>query len=121
MITEQIILSIYAVLLLEVGLLLLILILIVVHIKNTIDSIRKVIDKFVKLGNMTADTAENLKNQISSLSGFTSLFSSIPEIISFFQNFNNKFEKENLNKNEDDDLKNALSKVNVTNKKRRII
>jgi predicted PurR-regulated permease PerM len=123
MITEEIILSIYAVLLLEVGLLLLLLILIVVNIKSTIDSIRQVIHKFVKLGNMTADTAEDLKSKLTSLSGIYSTVNKITDIFSSFSNLSNKskeVDSEVLNK-EEDDLEKALSKVSAPKKKRRII
>lgn len=121
MITEQIILSLYAVLLLEVGLLLLIIILIVLDIKNTVDSIRQLINKFVKLGHITVDTAEEFKSKLTSLSGLTSIIGGIPTIISLLQKWNNKSTDQNTNQEEDeDDLNEALSKV-TPKKKRRII
>lgn len=119
MITEELLLSIYAVLLLEVGLLLLILILIVLDIKNTVDSVRQVVNKFVKLGHITADTAEEFKSKINSLSGLTSILSGLPTVISIIQNWGDKNKsKEEEKKEEHDDLGEALSKVSPKKRKR---
>jgi hypothetical protein len=119
MITEELLLSIYAVLLLEVGLLLLILILIVLDIKNTVDSIKQVINKFVKLGHITADTAEEFKSKITSLSGLTSVLGGLPAIISIVQNWSDRTKpKEEEQKEEDDDLGEVLSKVSPKKRKR---
>ncbi len=122
MITEELLLSIYAVLLLEVGLLLLILILIVLDIKNTVDSIRQVINKFVKLGHITVDTAEELKSKLTSLSGLTSVLGGLPTIISTIQNWSDKSKsKDNNNyteEEENDDLGEVLAKVTPKKKKR---
>lgn len=121
MITEQIILSLYAVLLLEVGLLLLIIILIVLDIKNTVDSIRQLINKFIKLGHITVDTAEEFKSKLTSLSGLSSVIGGIPTIISLLQKLNNKSTEHNTEQEkDDDDLGEALSRV-PPKKKRRII
>ncbi len=121
MITEQLLLSIYAVLLLEVGLLLLILILIVLDIKNTLDSIRQVINKFIKLGHITADTADELKSKLTSFSGLSSILGGLPTIISTIQSWSDRAKPKSNNKEEDnDDLGEVLSKV-VTKKKKRII
>jgi predicted PurR-regulated permease PerM len=121
MITEQIILSLYAVLLLEVGLLLLIIILIVLDIKNTVDSVKNLVNKFVKLGHITVDTAEEFKSKLTSLSGLTSIIGGIPTIISLLQKWNNKSTEQNTEqKEEEDDLNEALSNV-TPKKKRRII
>ena len=90
MITEQTLLSIYAILLVELGLLLMILITIVLDIKNTVDSVRRLINKFVKLGHITVDSAEEMKSKLTSFSGLTSIVSRIPAIISLVKTWNNK-------------------------------
>lgn len=120
MITEELLLSIYAVLLLEVGLLLLILILIVLDIKNTVDSVKQVINKFIKLGHITADTAEDLKSKITSLSGLTSILSGLPTFISIIQNWGDKNKSKDDYKEEEehDDLGEVLSKVSPKKRKR---
>lgn len=119
MITEELLLSIYAVLLLEVGLLLLILILIVLDIKNTVDSIRQVINKFVKLGHITVDTAEELKSKLTSLSGLTSVLGGLPTIISIIQNWSDRAQpKEEQKEDENDDLGEVLAKVSPKKRKR---
>jgi hypothetical protein len=117
MITEELLLSIYAVLLLEVGLLLLILILIVLDIKNIVDSIRQVINKFVKLGHITVDTAEDFKSKLTSLSGLTSVLSGLPTIISTIQSWGDRV-KSKEEKEENDDLGDVLSKVSPKKRKR---
>ena len=120
MITEQIISNLYAVLLLEIGLLLLVIILIVLDIKNTLDSVKNLINKFVKLGHITVDTAEEFKSKVTSLSGLSSVIGGIPTIISLLQKWNNKSTEQTTEQKEDeDDLNEALSKV--TPKKKRII
>lgn len=119
MITEELLLSIYAVLLLEVGLLLLILILIVLDIKNTVDSIKQVINKFVKLGHITADAAEEFKSKLTSLSGLTSILGGLPTIISIIQNWSDKSQpKEEQKEDEEDDLGEVLAKVSPKKRKR---
>jgi|688.fasta_scaffold09405_14 hypothetical protein len=122
MITEELLLSIYAVLLLEVGLLLMILILIVLDIKNTVDSVRQLINKFVKLGHITLDTAEEFKSKLTSLSGITTMIGGLPNIISIIQGWNNRSQVQDKTKEETevDDLGEVLSKV-VPKKKKRII
>lgn len=119
MITEQVILSIYAIILIEIGLLLLILILMVWDLKNTIDSVRNLINKFIGLGNTTLDAAEELKSKLTSLSTITGLFGSLPVIITSIKNIinNKKDEAQNLNS---DDLGDAISKAS-SNKRKRII
>lgn len=122
MITEQTLLSIYAVLLLELGLLLLILILIVLDIKNTVDSVRRLINKFVKLGHITVDSAEEIKSKLTSFSGITSIIGNVPKIISVIKTWNDNSKPKDSYKedSEIDDLGEALDKV-VPKKKRRII
>lgn len=119
MITEQIILSLYAVLLLEVGLLLLIIILIVLDIKNTVDSVKNLVNKFVKLGHITVDTAEEFKSKFTSLSGLTSVISNVPTIISLLQKWSDRGKDPKTAQEEDEDyLDEALSKVTPKKKKR---
>ncbi|MGA1047845.1 MAG: hypothetical protein ACO3UU_07530 [Minisyncoccia bacterium] len=122
MITEQTLLSIYAVLLVELGLLLMLLIIIVLDIKNTVDSVRRLINKFVKLGHITVDSAEEIKSKLTSFSGVTSIVSKIPAIISLVKTWNNKsqVQDDTQEDNDIDDLGEALNKV-TPKKKRRII
>lgn len=119
MITEQIILGIYIVLLAELAFILLIFILIILNIKRSLDSIHNLIQKFVGLGNITIETAEELKSKLKSLSGITSILGSIPDIIAVFRDWNDKFQTRDKEE-EKDDLGEALAKVSPK-KKRRII
>ena len=122
MITEQTLLSIYAILLVELGLLLMILITIVLDIKNTVDSVRRLINKFVKLGHITVDSAEEMKSKLTSFSGLTSIVSRIPAIISLVKTWNNKSQVQDDTQEDSDidDLGEALNQV-TPKKKRRII
>lgn len=119
MINEQLILSIYAIILVEIGILLLLLILVVVDIKNTVDSFRGLINKFLKLGHFTADTAEELKTKLTSLSTLTSVVGNAPTIWSFIKKIVDKSSDSDKEAGTDE-LGEALSKVSTT-RKRRII
>lgn len=123
MITEQIILGIYIVLLLEVAFLLFTVILIVWNFKSSLDSIHKLINKFTELGHITIQTAENFKDKLNSLSTISSLIGAIPEIITLFKSWSNKTSVDKVSDQDEynDDLGDALVKVTSTKKKRRII
>lgn len=119
MINEQVILSIYAIILVEIGILLLLLILVIVDIKNTIDSVRNLVNKFVKLGNFTVDGVEELKTKLTSLSTLTSFLGDVPAVWTFLKKIVDRgiySDKESSS----DELGKVLSKVS-SNKKRRII
>lgn len=120
MINEQLILSIYAIILVEIGILLLLLILVIIDIKNTVDSFRSLVNKFLKLGHFTLDTAEELKHKLTSLSTFTSVFGNAPTIWSFIKKIVDKSSDSDKESGNKDELGEALSKVN-NNKKRRIV
>lgn len=123
MITEQIILGIYIVLLLEVAFLLFTVILIVWNFKSSLDSIHKLINKFTELGHITIQTAENFKDKLNSLSTISSLIGAIPEIITLFKSWSNKTSVDKVSDQDEDndDLGDALAKVASPKKKRRII
>lgn len=123
MITEQIILGIYIVLLLEVAFLLFTVILIVWNFKSSLDSIHKLINKFTELGHITIQTAENFKDKLNSLSTISSLIGAIPEIITLFKSWSNKTSVDKVSDQDEDndDLDDALAKVTSPKKKRRII
>lgn len=120
MINEQLILSIYAIILVEIGILLLLLILVIIDIKNTVDSFRNLVNKFLKLGHFTVDTAEELKHKLTSLSTFTSMVGSAPTVWSFIKKVVDKSADSDKESDNKDELGEALSKVTTT-KKRRII
>jgi hypothetical protein len=121
MITEQIILGIYIVLLLEVAFLLFTVILIVWNIKRSVDSVYKLINKFTELGHITIQTAESLKDKFNSLSNISSVVRFIPEIINLIKNLSNNSSVDKNLDEVDDDLGKALSKVSSPKKKKRII
>lgn len=123
MITEQIILGIYIVLLLEVAFLLFTVILIVWNFKSSLDSIHKLINKFTELGHITIRTAESFKDKLNSLSTISSLIGVIPEIITLFKSWSNKTSVDKVSDQDEDndDLGDALVNVTSTKKKRRII
>lgn len=115
MITDQVILSLYAIILIEIGLLLLVLLMMVIDLKKSIDAIHKLIDKALHLGDVAVDTATELKSNLTSISGITSVIGNISEIVSSW-----KGSPKSQDLDETDDLGDALSKV-VPKKKRRII
>lgn len=123
MITEQIILGIYIVLLLEVAFLLFTVILIVWNFKNSLDSIHKLINKFTELGHITIQTAESFKDKLNSLSTISSVIGAIPEIIAVVKSWSNKSHLDKVSEQDEDndDLGDALAKVTSPKKKRRII
>jgi len=121
MITEQIILGIYIVLLLEVAFLLLVLVLIVWDIRRSFNSVYKLINKFTELGHITIKTAEEFGSKLNSLSNLSSIIGVIPEIVNLFRNWSgNSLKDKDIDKDEAD-LEQALSRVAVPKKKRRII
>ena len=115
MITEQVILSLYAIILMEIGLLLLVLLIMFLDVKKSIDAIRNLIDKALHLGDLAVDTATELKTNLTSISGITSAIGNISKIVSSW-----KSSSQSQNADENDDLGVALSKV-VPKKKKRII
>lgn len=115
MITEQIIQSLYAIILMEIGLLLLVLLIMLIDVKKSIDLIHKLINKAVHLGDIAVDSATELKTNLTSISGITSAIGTISEIVSSW-----KSGSKSQNVDESDDLGEALSKV-VPKKKKRII
>jgi hypothetical protein len=115
MITEQVILSLYAIILIEIGLLLLVLLIMLLDVKKSIDAIRNLIDKALHLGDLAVDTATELKTNLTSISGITSAIGNISDIVSSW-----KSSSKSQNVDEADDLGEALSKV-VPKKKKRII
>jgi hypothetical protein len=123
MITEQIILGIYILLLLEVAFILFTIILIIWNIKKSFDAFYKLINKFTELGHITIQTAENFKDKLNSLSTISSVIGAIPEIVTLFKSWSNKTSVDKtLDQDEDnDDLGDALAKVASPKKKRRII
>lgn len=118
MITQEIILAIYAIILVELGLLLLILLLMVMDLRNSLDSIRKLIHRFVDLGHMTVDTAEELKSNLTSLSTLTSAISGITDFITSLRNKNKPSSRHD--DTAEDDLDDVLQKI-VPKKKKRVI
>ncbi len=115
MITEQVILSLYAIILIEIGLLLLVLLIMLLDVKKSIDAIRNLIDKALHLGDVAVDTATELKSNLTSISGITSVIGNISEIVASW----NHSSKSTVT-DEGDDLGEALSKV-IPKKKKRII
>jgi uncharacterized UPF0160 family protein len=119
MITEQVIQSLYAIILMEIGLLLLVLLIMLIDLKKSIDSIHKLMNKAVFLGDSAvdnaADIATELKTNLTSFSGITSVIGNISEIVSSWNSSSKSKDSEEV-----DDLGEALSKV-VPKKKRRII
>lgn len=115
MITDQVIQSLYAIILMEIGLLLLVLLLMLIDVKKSVDSLHKLINKAVHLGDIAVDTATELKTNLTSFSGITSAIGNISEIVSSW-----KSSSKSQNVDEADDLGEALSKV-VPKKKKRII
>jgi hypothetical protein len=115
MITEQVILSLYAIILIEIGLLLLVLLIMLLDVKKSIDAVRNLIDKALHLGDLAVDTATELKTNLTSISGITSAIGNISDIVSSW-----KSSSKSQNVDEADDLGEALSKV-VPKKKKRII
>jgi hypothetical protein len=80
MVSEQLLLSIYAILLIEIGLIFLIVIIILLDIKKTLDKLRNIVDKTLNLGNIAVSTVENMQEyfqSVSSLGQFVSFFSSL--------------------------------------------
>lgn len=116
MITEQIILSLYAIILMEIGLLLLVLLIMVLDIKKSIDAVRNLIDKALHLGDLAVNTAEELKSNLVSVSGITTAIGNISKIVS--SSWKNSSKSQGTD--ESDDLGAALIKV-VPKKKKRII
>jgi hypothetical protein len=115
MITEQIILSLYAIILMEIGLLLLVLLIMVLDIKKSIDAVRNLIDKALHLGDLAVNTAEELKSNLVSVSGITTAIGNISKIVSSWKN-----SSKSQGTDESDDLGAALIKV-FPKKKKRII
>jgi hypothetical protein len=123
MITDQVIQSLYAIILMEIGLLLLVLLLMVIDLKKSIDAIHKLTNKAVHLGNNAVDNAADvatditteLKTNLTTISGITSVIGNISAIVSSW-----KGSPKSQDLDETDDLGEALSKV-VPKKKRRII
>jgi hypothetical protein len=115
MITEQVIQSLYAIILMEIGLLLLVLLIMLLDVKKSIDAIRNLIDKALHLGDLAVDTATELKTNLTSISGITSAIGNISDIVSSWKN-----SSKSQNSDENDDLGVALSKV-IPKKKKRII
>jgi hypothetical protein len=115
MITEQVIQSLYAIILMEIGLLLLVLLIMLLDVKKSIDAIRNLIDKALHLGDLAVDTATELKTNLTSISGITSAIGNISEIVSSWKN-----SSKSQSSDENDDLGVALSKV-IPKKKKRIL
>lgn len=77
MITEQMLLSIYAILLVEIGLIFLIVLIILIDIKQSIDKVQRLVNRATNMADGILATVEFGEKQLRELVSFTGVFQSI--------------------------------------------
>lgn len=122
MTADQILMSVYIIILVEIGILILVLLIMLIEIKASIDKVRSLIDRAVHLGDITVSAAENVKSSLGSASGIMSVLKNVPDIMSIFSTIRSGVSSPPKNAPDtDEDVLSETLRQSVPKKKKRII
>ncbi len=122
MTADQILMSVYIIILVEIGILILVLLIMLIEIKESVDKVRRLIDRAVHLGDITVGAAENVKSSLGSASGIMSALKSVPDIMSMFSHIRSGMTSSPKNAPDtDEDVLSETLRQSVPKKKKRII
>lgn len=122
MTADQILMSVYIIILVEIGILILVLLIMLIEIKESVDKVRGLINRAIHLGDMTVGAAENVKSSLGSASGVMTALKSVPDIMSMISNIRSGMTSSQKNTtNNDEDILSETLRQSVPKKKKRII